>query len=404
MAKHRFVWRGVDRKGEIQSGVLDAHTQEEVSQELKQQRIRATRIQRQFNLPNWLQLNTPPRVSTRDITQFTRQLATLLHAGVPLQQAFDILDRGESNAALKTLIRELRTQVEGGVALNQALRQHAAFDPLYCNLVAVGELAGMLDSMLERLANHLEKSEALRTTIRSALIYPSAVLTIAGLVLVLILVFVVPAFQNIFASFGAELPWLTQAVIALSEGLQRYGLWLLTLTGLSAWGLKQLIARRTDWQRYLHRLLLRIPIAGPLTRHACTARWTRTLATLFAAGVPLTEALEAVEGVTNHLLFQAATHNIQAQLIQGKSLSHALESTDGLFPPMVVQMCAIGEESGALDHMLEKTAEHYEHEVDSTVARLSTLLEPFIMVVLGLLIGGLVMALYLPIFQLGQVV
>ena len=262
----------------------------------------------------------------------------------------------------------------------------------------------MLDTMLERLANHLEKSEALRTTIRSALIYPSAVLTIAGLVLVLILVFVVPAFQNIFASFGAELPWLTQAVIALSEGLQRYGLWLLTLTGLSAWGLKQLIARRTDWQRYLHRLLLRIPIAGPLTRHACTARWTRTLATLFAAGVPLTEALEAVQSVTNHLLFQAATQSIQAQLIQGQSLSHALDSTDDLFPPMVVQMCAIGEESGALDHMLEKTAEHYEREVDSTVARLSTLLEPFIMVVLGLLIGGLVMALYLPIFQLGQVV
>jgi len=234
MAKHRFAWRGVDRKGEIQTGVLDAHTQEEVSNALKQQRIRATRIQRQFNLPSWIHLNTPQRVSARDITQFTRQLATLLHAGVPLLQAFDILDRGESKVTLKTLIRELRTQVEGGVALNQALRQHAAFDPLYCNLVAVGELAGMLDSMLERLANHLEKSEALRTTIRSALIYPSAVLTIAGLVLVLILVFVVPAFQNIFASFGAELPWLTQAVIALSEGLQRYGLWRLTLTGLSA--------------------------------------------------------------------------------------------------------------------------------------------------------------------------
>jgi type IV pilus assembly protein PilC len=404
MVKHRFAWRGVDRKGEIQTGVLDAHSQEEVSHELKQQRIRATRIQRQFNFPSWIHLKTPQRVSARDITQFTRKLATLLHAGVPLLQAFDILDRGEGKVTLKTLIRELRTQVEGGVALNQALRQHAAFDSLYCNLVAVGELAGMLDTMLERLANHLEKSEALRTTIRSALIYPSAVLGIAGAVLILILLFVVPAFQNIFASFGAELPWLTQVVIALSEGLQRYGLWLLALTGLSVWGLKQLIARRTDWQRYLHRLLLRIPIAGPLTRHACTARWTRTLATLFAAGVPLTEALEAVQGVTNHLLFQSATHNIQAQLIQGQSLSHAIERTEGLFPPMVVQMCAIGEESGALDHMLEKTAEHYEREVDSTVARLSTLLEPFIMVVLGLLIGGLVMALYLPIFQLGQVV
>lgn len=404
MAKHRFAWRGVDRRGEIQSGVLNAHTQAEVSQALKQQRIRATRIQRQFNLLSLLHLKPPQCVSTRDITQFTRQLATLLHAGVPLLQTFDILDRGEGKVALKTLIRELRTQVEGGVALNQALRQHAAFDGLYCNLVAVGELAGMLDIMLERLANHLEKSETLRITIRSALIYPSAILGIAGAVLVLILVFVVPAFQTIFSSFGAELPWLTQVVIALSEGLQRYGLCLLALTGLTAWWLKRLIAQRTDWRRYLHRLLLRIPIAGTLTRHACTARWTRTLATLFTAGVPLTEALEAVQGVTNHLLFQSATQNIQTQLIQGQSLSHAVESTDGLFPPMVVQMCAIGEESGALDHMLEKTAEHYEREVDSTVARLSTLLEPFIMVVLGVMIGGLVMALYLPIFQLGQVV
>jgi type IV pilus assembly protein PilC len=404
MAKRRFAWRGVDRNGDIQQGVVDAITQADVSQQLKQHRIRVTRIQRQFDLPSWLQFNLQRRINARDITQFTRQLATLLHAGVPLLQAFDILDRGESNAALKILIRELRTQVEGGVALNQALRQHTAFDALYCNLVAVGELAGLLDTMLERLASHLEKSEALRTTIRSALIYPSAVLAIAGLVLVLILVFVVPAFQNIFASFGAELPWLTRGVIALSEGLQQHGLWLLVLTTFAAWWLRRQVQQRINWRRTLHRLLLLLPIAGPLTRHACTARWTRTLATLFAAGVPLTEALEAVQGVTGHLMFQAATQAIQAQLIQGQALSRALDSTEGLFPPMVVQMCAIGEESGALDHMLEKTAEHYEREVDSTVARLSTLLEPFIMVVLGLLIGGLVMALYLPIFQLGQVV
>ncbi len=404
MAKRRFAWRGVNRQGEIQNGILDADTSEEVSHKLKQQRIRATRIQREFDLPSWLQFKTQSRVSARDITQFTRQLATLLHAGVPLLQAFDILNRGEGNAALKALIRELRTQVEGGVALNQALRQHAAFDALYCNLVAVGELAGMLDTMLERLANHLEKSEALRTTIRSALIYPSAVLAIAGLVLVLILVFVVPAFQNIFASFGAELPWLTQVVIALSEAIQRHGFWLLAVTVLATWWLKRQVQQRTSWRRYAHRMLLHLPIAGPLTRRACTARWTRTLATLFAAGVPLTESLDAVKGVTGHVLFQEATQTIQAQLIQGQALSRALEDTEGLFPPMVVQMCAIGEESGALDHMLEKTAEHYEREVDSTVARLSTLLEPFIMVVLGLLIGGLVMALYLPIFQLGQVV
>lgn len=404
MAKQRYAWRGVDRQGQVVNGETHAAGKNEVAALLREQRIRATHIQRQYALPTWLQHQTKPRASARDITQFTRQLATLLHAGVPLLQAFGILDRGENKVALKTIIRKLQANIEGGMALNQALRQHAEFDALYCNLVAVGELAGMLDDMLERLAHHLEKSETLRTTIRSALVYPSAVLGIASIVLVLILVFVVPAFQNIFASFGAELPWLTRWVIALSEGIQRYGVGLILILLIGTWRLRQLIKQRIHWQRHLHSLLLHIPIAGPLTRHACTARWTRTLATLFAAGVPLTEALEAVQGVTGHLLFQDATQAIQAQLIQGRALSQALESTHSLFPTMVVQMCAIGEESGALDHMLEKTAEHYEREVESTVSRLSTLLEPFIMVVLGVLIGGLVMALYLPIFQLGQVV
>ena len=404
MAKHRYVWQGSDRQGKKATGEILADNPKEVTQLLRQQRIRATRIRRQYEWPTWIQRKAKSRVSANDITHFTRQLATLLHAGVPLLQAFDILDRGEDKVALKAIIRELHTQIEGGVALNQALRQHPEFDALYCNLIAAGELAGMLDTMLERLALHLEKSEALHATIRSALIYPAAVLSIAGAVLVLILVFVVPSFQNIFASFDAELPWLTRWVIGLSEGLQHHGLWLIGLIIMGFWWLKQQVRQRIHWRRYLHSLLLRMPIAGPLTRHACTARWTRTLATLFAAGVPLTEALEAAQGVTGHLLFQAATQSIQTQLIQGQSLSRALENTKGLFPPMVVQMCAIGEESGALDHMLEKTAEHYEREVDSTVARLSTLLEPFIMVVLGLLIGGLVMALYLPIFQLGQVV
>jgi type IV pilus assembly protein PilC len=404
MTKYRYVWHGIDRQGKKTTGEMQAESPKEVSQQLRQQRIRAIHIRRQYELPSWIERKDKPRASTSDITQFTRQLATLLHAGVPLLQAFGILDRDEGKAALKTIIRELRAQVEGGAALNKAFRQHPEFNALYCDLIAAGELAGMLDTMLERLALHLEKSEALRTTIRSALIYPSAVLSIAGAVLGLILVFVVPAFQNIFASFDAELPWLTQWVIGLSEGLQRYGLWLMALVIVSLWWLKQQVRLRIHWRRYLHRLLLCMPIAGPLTRHACTARWTRTLATLFAAGVPLAEALDAVQGVTGNLLFEAATQSIQMQLIQGQALSRALEDTEGLFPDMMVQMCAIGEESGALNHMLEKTADHYEREVDSTVARLSTLLEPFIMVVLGLLIGGLVMALYLPIFQLGQVV
>ncbi len=404
MAEPHYAWRGIDREGKIVTGDMSAATPEEVGQRLREQRIRATRIQRQYSWPAWLTWRSTPRTTARDITQFTRQLATLLNAGVPLLQAFHILERGGNNEALQAILRSLHADIEGGMALNLALRQHAAFDTLYCNLVAVGEVAGMLDTMLERLANHLEKSEALRTTIRTALVYPAAVLGIATVVLVLILVFVVPAFQNIFASFGAELPWLTRCVIGLSNGLQQYGMYLFLALMSLAWWLRRLIQKHTHCQRYLHGVLLRMPMVGTLTRNTCTARWTRTLATLFAAGVPLTEALEAVQGVTGHLLFQSATQDIQAQLIQGRALSEGLKSTQGLFPSMVVQMCAIGEESGALDHMLEKTAEHYEREVDSTVARLSTLLEPFIMVVMGLLIGGLVMALYLPIFQLGQVI
>jgi type IV pilus assembly protein PilC len=404
MVERRYTWRGINRQGHAVNGDMQADSPQTVTQRLREQRIRATHVQRQYALPTWLHLRAKPSTSTRDITQLTRQLATLIHAGVPLLQAFQILERGQNTPTLRTLIQTLHQRIEGGMALNHALREHPQFDTLYCNLVAAGELAGMLDSMLERLATHLEKTEALRATVRSALIYPSAVVGIAISVLILILVFVVPAFQNIFASFGAELPWLTRAVIALSESIQQHGGWLLLGFVIGSWWLKKQIAQHEHWRRYLHGVLLRIPIAGTLTRHACTARWTRTLATLFAAGVPLTEALAAVEGITGHLLFQSATQAIQSELIQGRALSQALESTQGLFPSMVVQMCAIGEESGALDHMLEKTAEHYEREVDNTVARLSTLLEPFIMVVLGLLIGGLVMALYLPIFQLGQVV
>ena len=404
MAERHYAWRGVDREGKVVTGNMTAISPEAVRNQLKQQRIRATRIQRQYEFPKWLKLQTEARISTRDITQFTRQLATLLHAGVPLLQAIHLLERGESKATLQSMLHDLHRDIEAGMALSQALQQHASFDALYCNLVAVGELTGMLDTMLERLANHLEKSEALRMSIRTALVYPTAVLSIAVSVTVLILLFVVPAFQNIFASFGAELPRLTRWVIALSEAIEDYGLLLLGVGIASVWGLKWQLNKRWHWRHHVHGWLLRTPIAGPLTRHACTARWTRTLATLFSAGVPLADALEAVQGVTGHLWFQVATQNIRQQLIQGHALSHALDSTEGLFPNMVVQMCAIGEESGALDHMLEKTAEHYEREVDNTVARLSTLLEPFIMVVLGLLIGGLVMALYLPIFQLGQVV
>lgn len=404
MDKFKYAWRGIDRSGQAVKGESIGSNKAQIILRLRLERIRVTDIERQLEVMSWLNLKRQPNIRKRDITQLTRQLATLLQAGVPLLQALDILNRGETHAALKTLIRDLHTQIENGLALHQALQQHAAFDALYCTLVAVGEVTGLLDAMLARLAHHLEKSERLQRALRSALLYPCIVLTVAGIVLSVILVFVVPAFQSIFASFGAELPSITRGVIALSEWVQRYGGFVLAASVGIGWALRQQFQKDARWQAHLHRLWLRLPIAGKLTRHACTARWARTLATLFESGIPLTEALDSMKGVTGNRLFQTATEAIQEKLMRGVSLSLALEQTQGLFPPMLIQMCAIGEESGALDHMLEKTAEHYEQDVDNTVAQLSTLLEPFIMVVLGVLIGGLVLALYLPIFQLGQVV
>ena len=404
MDKYKYIWRGIDRLGQAVMGESRGNDKEQVIQQLRLQRIRVTRIERQFAITLWLSFKSTPPIDKSGIAVFTRQLATLLQAGVPLLQALDILDRGETSAAMKILIRKIHGQIESGDSLHQALQRHAVFDTLYCNLVAVGEVTGMLDTMLERLANHLEKSQKLQRILRSALLYPCIVLAVASAVLSVILVFVVPAFQSIFASFGAELPWLTRWVITVSEWVQHYGLYVIAVSVCMVWWLKRQFQRRANWQTHLHRLWLHIPIAGTLTRHACTARWTRTLATLFVSGIPLTEALESLKNVTGNRSFQTATSAIQEQLMRGISLSQALDQTQGLFPSMLIQMCAIGEESGALDHMLEKTAEHYEQDVDNTVARLSTLLEPVIMVVLGVLIGGLVMALYLPIFQLGQVV
>ena len=402
MAKHTFIWQGNNRQAQVVRGTMTAGSKREVMDALQQQRIRVTHVRRKFERPAWL--SPQPRVNAQDITFVTRQLATLLHSGVPLLQAFDIIAKGTRQSALQHLMRDLRQRVEGGLALHQALRQHTAFDVLFCHLVAAAEMAGMLDTVLERLAQHREKSQALRIALRSALIYPCAVLVIALVVMALLLSFVVPAFQNIFASFNAELPALTRGVIALSQAWQTGGWWtLLAMAGL-IWGLHHYSQRQVRWLYWRDATLLRLPVAGPLMRHACLARWTRTLATLFAAGVTLTEALEAIEGVTGNLRYAQATRSIQAQLMRGHSLAHALTHEDDLFPPLVVQMCAIGEESGALEHMLDKTAQHFERDVETTVARLATLLEPFIMVVLGLLIGGMVVALYLPIFQLGQVV
>jgi type IV pilus assembly protein PilC len=402
MPKHTFVWQGHDRHAHSVRGAMAADSQREVIEILQHQRIRVIRVRRQIKIAPWL--SSQHRIDQHDVTLLTRQLATLLESGVPLLQAFDIIAKGARQPALQTLMQDLRQRVEGGQTLHRALRQHAAFDALFCHLVAAAEMAGMLDTVLARLADHREKSHALRTALRSALIYPCAVLVIALVVMALLLSFVVPAFQNIFASFDAELPALTRGLIALSHAWQTGGWWMLVAFGVSVWGVNRYAHQHVRWQHWRDAASLRLPVAGLLIRHACIARWTRTLATLFAAGVPLTEALEAVQGVTGNVRYAQATQAIQAQLMRGRSLAHALESEKKLFTPLVVQMCGIGEESGSLEHMLDKVAQHYERDVEATVARMATLLEPFIMVILGLLIGGMVMALYLPIFQLGQVV
>jgi len=402
MAEALFLWRGVDREGKQVQGEMPAPTSAAVKDALQRQRIRATRISRKFSLPFGLQGNA--KVNHQDVTRLTRQLSTLLQAGVPLLQAFDIMRRGIRHTALQRMVQDIRQHIEGGQTLHQALQRHAVFDTMFCNLVAAGEMAGMLDTLLDRIAQHREKSETLRSSLRSALVYPSAVLMIALIVMALLLSFVVPAFEGIFKSFNAELPALTRFVIGLSSGWQRQGWTVLLAVVISIWALREWAQRSKTLQWRLDGWLLQLPIAGTLVQQACMARWTRTLSTLFAAGITLTDALDAVKGVTGNLHYQAATESMQTQLMRGSSLGQALEDAEHLFSPLVIQMCVIGEESGALDHMLDKTAEHYEREVAATVAKLSTLMEPFIMVVLGLLIGGLVVALYLPIFQLGQVV
>lgn len=402
MRESEFAWHGHDRDARVLSGKMRATNKQEVIDHLRAQRIRPTRIHRQFKLSRLLRLNR--RIRSSDITRFTRQLATLLQSGVHLLYALDIVARGARHPALKALVKDLHQQVEGGMALHAALRRHLVFDNFYCHLIAAGELAGMLDTMLLRLANHREKTENLHRTLRSALVYPTAVLVIALAVMIFLLSFVVPAFENIFSSFNAQLPAMTRAVITWSHAWQQMGWSFFLVTAGVIYTLYQWGKRQARFKWFAHTVLLHLPVIRRLVRHACSARWSRTLATLFAAGIPLTEALEATQGVTNHMHYQAATQAIKNNLMRGQSLAQALTQHQHLFSPMLVQMCAIGEESGLLDSMLDKAATHYENSVEATVTQLSTLVEPLIMVTLGLLIGGMVVALYLPIFQLGQVV
>ena len=395
--EHTFLWEGVDRNSKPMRGEMRAVSETVATTNLRRQGIRVVKIKRQT-------FRGGRSVTQKDITFFTRQLATMLKAGVPLLQSFDIMARGHSNARFSRLMLDLKNKVETGSSLSQAFREYPKhFDALYCNLVQAGETAGMLDAILERLATYMEKILAIKSKIKSALFYPIAVIVVAVVVTFVIMIFVIPAFKSVFASFGANLPYLTQVVIDISDFVVSYW-WAMFLVAVVAFvGIKLSIKRSESMRYMMHRLSLKLPIIGGILEKATIARWTRTLQTMFAAGVPLVESLDAVGGASGNMVYIAATKRIQTDVSTGTSLTNAMAAVN-LFPPMVLQMTQIGEESGSLDNMLGKIADFYEREVDDAVTALSSLLEPIIIVFLGVVVGGLVVAMYLPIFKLGAVI
>jgi type IV pilus assembly protein PilC len=392
-----FVWEGVDRNNKPIRGETRAASETVVTTNLRRQGIRVNKIKRQS-------YKGGRRISDKDVAFFTRQLATMLKAGVPLLQSFDIVARGHSNARFSRLMLDIKNQVEVGASLSQAFRQHPAqFDVLYCNLVAAGESSGMLDAVLDRLATYKEKILAIKSKIKSALFYPISVMVVAVVVIWVIMVFVIPAFKDVFHNFGAELPMPTLIVIAISDFFVKWW-WLFAIAIVGAVVGIGMAYKRSDSMRYtVDRLMLKLPVIGQIVEKATIARWTRTLQTMFAAGVPLVESLDAVGGASGNIVYTQATKRIQTEVSTGSSLTNAMSNTR-LFPSMVLQMTQIGEESGSLDNMLGKVADFYEREVDDAVAALSSLLEPIIIVFLGVVIGGLVIAMYLPIFKLGAVI
>ena len=392
-----FEWEGRDKNGKIVRGEVRAGGEAAVSATLRRQGILLTKVKKR-------RTSGGRSVKQKDIALFTRQLATMMKAGVPLLQAFDIVARGATNPKLTRLLNDIRGDVETGTSLSAAFRKYPMhFDALYCNLVEAGEAGGILEALLDRLAIYQEKIMALKSKIKSALMYPISVIVVAFIVLAVIMIKVIPAFKDVFKSFGADLPAPTLVVIAISEFFVAY--WWLIFGILIGGGYMffQTWKRSEKMQKAMDRLLLRIPVFGTLINKSVLARWTRTLSTMFAAGVPLVEALDSVGGASGNAVYVEATQHIQRDVSTGSALTTAMQST-GVFPNMVLQMAAIGEEAGSLDHMLGKAAEFYEEEVDDMVKGLSSLMEPFIIVILGVMIGGIVISMYLPIFKLGAVV
>ncbi|HJV73638.1 MAG TPA: type II secretion system F family protein [Noviherbaspirillum sp.] len=392
-----FAWEGKDKAGKVVKGELRAGSETIVNVTLRRQGILVTKVKKKS-------FSTGKKITDKDITLFTRQLATMMKAGVPLLQSFDIVGKGHANPSVAKLLQDIRADIETGSSLNQAFRKYPLyFDALFCNLVGAGEQAGILEDLLTRLAVYKEKTQAIKGKIKSALFYPISILVVAFVVTSVIMIWVVPAFKEVFKSFGADLPAPTLFVMAISDFFVAY--WYIIFGGLfaSLYLFFQSWRRSPKVQRFMDKTLLQAPVFGDVIRKATIARWTRTLATMFAAGVPLVESLDSVGGASGNAIYVEATKRIQTEVSTGTSLTSAMINS-GVFPNMVTQMVAIGEESGALDQMLGKVADFYEAEVDDAVASLSSLMEPLIMAILGVLIGGLVVAMYLPIFKLGAVV
>ncbi len=392
-----YEWEGKDRNGKQVRGEIRAAGENHVVSALRRQGILPTKIKKRA-------MRSGKSIKPKDLAIFTRQLATMMKAGVPLLQAFDIVGRGNANASVTKLLNDIRSDVETGTSLSAAFRKYPMyFDNLYCNLVEAGEAAGILEQLLDRLAVYMEKTEAIKSKIKSALMYPVSVIVVAFVVTAVIMIFVVPAFKQVFSSFGANLPGPTLFVIAMSEFFVKFWWLIFGSLGGGLYFFFQAWKRSEKVQFFMDRLLIKLPIFGILIEKAVIARWTRTLSTMFAAGVPLVEALDSVGGAAGNSVYQKATEKIQQEVSTGTSLTAAMGNAN-LFPTMVLQMSAIGEESGSIDHMLGKAADFYEAEVDDMVAGLSSLMEPIIIVFLGVIIGGIVVAMYLPIFKLGQVV
>jgi type IV pilus assembly protein PilC len=395
----QFHWEGKDKRGHKVRGKTLAPNEAALRADLRRQGVAATRVKTQSSA-----FRSGGKVSNQDIAIFSRQLATMMSAGIPMVQAFEIIGNGHEKPAMQKLVLDIKANIEGGSTLHESLAKHPLyFDDLFVNLVEAGEQAGALETLLDKIATYKEKTEALKKKIKKALFYPAAVLIVAVIVSVILLIFVIPQFESLFKGFGADLPAFTQMVVNLSRFVQHQGWWLALMVGGSIYAFAYFYKRSKNMQRAIDRVMLKFPIIGPILQKSAIARFARTLSTMFAAGVPLVEAMQSVAGATGNIVYEEATLRMKDEVATGQRLQRAMENV-GLFPNMVVQMIAVGEESGSLDTMSGKVAEFYEAEVDNAVDGMSALLEPLIMAVLGVLVGGMVIAMYLPIFKLGQVV